>query len=483
MADQTKGANVKVYDNEKQVPVVESRAELASRYAAFEENLTIWQTIGIYWKSTFWVTYGLAVVFGYGLDGTIAGNLVAIPKFREDYGEKHITDGVTTYIIPATWLAVFSGASQICAIIGAFGAGWLADLIGRKYTTLLSCVISVAAVSAQYESNGSLIIFAVGKGLNGFPVGMWLVLGPLYASEVAALKLRGVLVSMTNFVLTTAVLVISAATYGLASNTMDYRILLSCQWVVPGIVLLTIPMWPESPVWLVRMGKRDAAIRSIRRLYGNNKRIDGEGLLAQIEESVADEKCRSQGTYRECFTAAERKRTMICMFVYACQSFSGAVPIGAYQCYLFELLGYSTPDSLLLGMLNIVAQFLASIGSWFLIPTVEHRDLIVWGQLAAAISLFIAGGASASTSHVAHQLTIAFIFIWVSVPFSPISSSMNTAVFLPMGYLFCFPIHFQSRCRESTGKDSSCFCGNNNYRLYRGVFLYAEDEERLKDQN
>ncbi|KAJ8130744.1 hypothetical protein O1611_g2886 [Lasiodiplodia mahajangana] len=411
-------------NDDLQSPAVESRADLAAQYAAFEESLTIRQAISIYWKSTLWIIYGLTLVFGCAMDGIIAANLLAIPKFREDYGEKYLSNTETAYIIPATWLAIFSGASQLCAIIGAFGAGWVADLIGRKYTTLVSCVISIIGVTVQYESNGSLGILAVGKAINGFPIGVWPLLGPLYASEVATLKLRGILVSVTNFAMLSSVLIFSCVTLSLGStpSASSYRIPIACQWIVPSLVLLTIPMWPESPVWLVGTGRRAAAIRSIRRLYGANKKVNEEALLAQIEQRVAQEKTKNQGTYRECFSATERKQTMACMFVYACQYLSGIVLIGGYQSYLFELLGYSTHDSLLLGTLNIAVQGGAGICSWFLIPVVEHRNLILWGQLAAAVCLFIVGGGSTSTTQSGHHLTVAFIFIWVSGKFFILSS-------------------------------------------------------------
>lgn len=52
------------------------------RQTEYESNLTFFQTFTIFWRSTLWILYGQLVVFGYGIDGIIAGNLLAIPKFR-----------------------------------------------------------------------------------------------------------------------------------------------------------------------------------------------------------------------------------------------------------------------------------------------------------------------------------------------------------------------------------------------------------------
>lgn len=417
MTDQDDEKGINTDADEQRLPGEQSRAELAAQYTAFEKNLTVGQTIRVYWQSNLWVAYGLLMVFGFGIDGIVAGNLLAIPKFRADYGRELTNGSGKSYIVPAKWLSLFTGISQLCGIIGAFGTGWLADRIGRKYTTLISCVVSIGGVAAQYLSNGSLGVLLAGKAINGFPIGMWLVLGPLYASEVATMKLRGVLVSMTNIIQLSGVLLFTGVIYAIGStpSATAYQIPLACQWIIPGLVLLTVLMWPESPVWLVRTGRRTAAIRSIQRLYGSDKSvINGEALLAQIEERLEQEGSRDRGTYRECFSKTERQRTVMCMFVYACQYLSGVVLVLGYQSYLYELLGYSAHQSFLLGLLNICVQWVANIGSWFLLVAMGSRPLVVWGQLMAAVSLFIIGGACTSTTHSARQLTVAFMFIWVS---------------------------------------------------------------------
>jgi hypothetical protein len=57
-------------------------ADLASRQTEYEKSLSFFETVRVFWRSTLWILYGQLVVFGYGIDGNIAGNLLAIPKFR-----------------------------------------------------------------------------------------------------------------------------------------------------------------------------------------------------------------------------------------------------------------------------------------------------------------------------------------------------------------------------------------------------------------
>ncbi|KAF5606488.1 general alpha-glucoside permease [Fusarium subglutinans] len=180
----------------------EDHAEAAANQIAYEKTLSFAQSVRVFWRSTLWILYVQIVVFGYGIDGIIAGNLLAIPKFREDYGTTLAQGDTTIYIIPATWQSLYGGVSQLAAVLGAAITGWLADKIGRRYTNMLFCAISIVGVGLQYHStrDGSLPILTVGKAINGLSIGAWLIIGPLYASEVAPLKLRGWLTATTNFI-------------------------------------------------------------------------------------------------------------------------------------------------------------------------------------------------------------------------------------------------------------------------------------------
>lgn len=314
--------------------------------------------------------------------------------------------------------ALYNGISQLTAIVGALATGTLADAIGRKPTNLLFCIISIGGVAAQYWSNGSIAILTVGKAINGFSIGAWLIIGPLYASEVAPLKLRGWLTSITNIVQFSGVLLFTGIIYaiGAKDSKSSYLILFACQWIVPSFIILTIYFWPESPVWLCRVNKPEQAKAALRKIHGSNSSIDIEGLFAQIQETVnhenAEKEANSTAGYLECFKGADRHRTLICMFVYGCQYLSGIIFVLGYQSYYYQLIGYSAQKSFLLGMLNNISQFIANILSWFLLDIAGRRPLIVWGQFLCAVALFIIGGTSLPGTHSGYLATISFMFVW-----------------------------------------------------------------------
>lgn len=394
----------------------------AARYAEFEKNLSIAQSIKIFKRAIAWVFYSQLVIFGYGIDGVIAASLVAIPKFREDYGEAFDTgSSEVAYIVSAKWLSAWAGASQLMAIIGAAAVGYVADKIGRKYTNLILCIISVAAVAIQYFSNGSLAIMTAGKAVNGIPIGGWLVLGPLYASEVAPLQLRGWLIALTNFVQFTGLFIFFGVLnkLGPLPTADSYKIAIALQWVVPSIVILTIYFFPESPVWLVSVKKRDRAIKSIRRIYGSNPQIDQAGLLAQIDVANKRQYAESKEavTYADCFTKANRKRTLISVFIFTSLQFGGNIFVLGYQSYYFQLMGYSAQKSFMLNTLSFAFMWLATIASWPLMSYVGRRKIIILGSSWSALCLIIVGGASIAATYEAYLVVVCFMFFWVSSAF------------------------------------------------------------------
>ncbi|KAI6783917.1 uncharacterized protein J7T54_001793 [Emericellopsis cladophorae] len=398
----------------------QDRSDAAARQAEFEKQLSFFETLRVFWRCTIWILYGQLVVFGYGIDGVIAGNLLAIPRFRKDYGVAFGEGEAATYIIPATWQSLYGGVSQLAAIFGAISTGWMADKIGRRYTNMVFCCVSVVGVGIQYlsTSNGSLGVLTAGKAVNGLPIGAWLVLGPLYASEVAPLQLRGWLTAMTNFIQFSGTLLFTGIMYklGPADTENAYVLPFACQWIIPCIVILTVWVWPESPVWLVRQGRLGEAKRSLRRLHGDPEDIDRDAILALIQETVrAESELReeiSSVSYATAFAKADRKRTLTCMFIYGCQYLSGLVFVLGYQSYYYQLAGMGAQKSFLLSMINNSSMFVANILSWPLLTVVGRRPLIVWGQLACACILMVVGGTSIGTTYATTIVTISFMFLW-----------------------------------------------------------------------
>src|SRR6516165_8551603 len=93
----------------------------------------------------------------------------------------------------ATGFAV--GSVLLGCAVGAFLAGSLADLIGRRPTMLLNAVVFLISAFATGAAN-SAGVFIAARVLGGLAIGAASVLAPMYISEVAPPRLRGRLASL-----------------------------------------------------------------------------------------------------------------------------------------------------------------------------------------------------------------------------------------------------------------------------------------------
>ena len=98
--------------------------------------------------------------------------------------------------------------------------------------------------------------------------------------------------------------------YANRTDPMGWRIPYAIQWAFPLPLLIAAWFAPESPWWLIRRGKHEAAAKSLARLH--NGEMDEEEVLALIQHTVNLERSlQFGGSYWDCFKGTNRRRTEI----------------------------------------------------------------------------------------------------------------------------------------------------------------------------
>src|ERR1022692_4707216 len=251
----------------------------------------------------------------YGVDvGIIAG---ALPYLEATSG------------LNAGQLSIVVAAVLLGSVISTLFAGALADWMGRKPLMLLSgllfvCSIPVIALSRGYES------LVIGRLLQGVSAGLIGVVVPLYLAECLAATNRGKGTGIFQWLLTLGI--VTAAVVGMffsfrveevgrlgdaaklfAFKDTAWR---SIFWVSlpPGILfVIGSLMVAESPRWLYRGGKRDAAYAALLRSR-TAQQADLE--LAEMEQAAAAEKAKSSTGTKVKESLLRRK--YVIPFVLAC---------------------------------------------------------------------------------------------------------------------------------------------------------------------
>jgi SP family sugar:H+ symporter-like MFS transporter len=186
------------------------------------------------------------------------------------------------------------GAILVGCAAGAFAAGRLADILGRRTVMILAAIaFVVSALGAGAAASSTLFVLA--RLLGGLGVGAASVLSPVYISEVTPAHIRGRLSSVQQIMIISGLTGAFLANYVLAHTAGSslhplwfgvaaWRWMFWLQVVPASIFLLTLTIIPESPRFLVVKGRAAEAEAILSRLFGAG---EGARKVEEIRASLA----------------------------------------------------------------------------------------------------------------------------------------------------------------------------------------------------
>lgn len=186
---------------------------------------------------------------------------------------------------------------------------------------------------------------------------------------------------------------------GVVRGTLDlqskwaYKLPFAIQWIWPVPLFLVAYFAPESPRWLVRMGRDEEAKEAIKRLTDANmyNERDAQGQLALLKATDAMEREAHAGTsFLDCFRGVNRRRTEVACAVFATQFLSGGPMIGFAVLFL-QKAGLSEKNAFTMN-LAITAQYsIGTIISFFLMKRLGRRFLYLAGIGLMAVACLVIG--------------------------------------------------------------------------------------------
>ena len=334
----------------------------------------------------------------YGVDvGIIAG---ALPYLEATSG------------LNAGQLSIVVAAVLLGSVISTLFAGALADWIGRKPLMALSgllfvCSIPIIALSRGYEW------LVIGRLLQGISAGLIGVVVPLYLAECLSAASRGKGTGIFQWLLTLGI--VTAAVVGMyfsfrveevaklndparlfAFKDTAWR---SIFWVSlpPGILfVIGSLMVSESPRWLYRRGKTEAARAALLR-----SRTEEQSAveLAEMEQAVAAEKSATANLPPGASAKVQGsllKRKYVIPFLLACVILACNQATGVNS-----IIGYNTNILLQSGLSDLQAHwgyvaftlvnFVMTIGGVVLVDRKGRKFLLSLGSAGIILSLVCTG--------------------------------------------------------------------------------------------
>ncbi|KAJ9609817.1 hypothetical protein H2200_006146 [Cladophialophora chaetospira] len=280
--------------------------------------------------------------------------------------------------------------------VGALMQGWLVDLIGRKnafYVAATSSLVGAALITSSTVI-GMLITVRL---LHGFGLGMLICLVPLYLTEVAPPRQRGVLSGLTTLSFGMGYFIcswISIGTYYAKTFNVQVRVPLALAMVGPLALLIGLPFIPESPRYLCLKNKPTEAWEVLRKIHHDPEDPSDSAAHAefvQITRQVDFDKEQKAG-YIEMFrNPSWRKRSLLTIFIQFAAQSTGILGIANFLILIFSSLGMSGVMPLLLYAIYTTIGTTCVAIAIFTVDRVGRRTMFLIGFPALALCLLLEG--------------------------------------------------------------------------------------------
>jgi SP family galactose:H+ symporter-like MFS transporter len=368
------------------------------------------------------------MLFGYD-QGVISGALVSIKA---------------AFSLSALLLEVVTSWVTLGALFGALAGGELADRLGRKHTVLIAGVVFTVGSLVEGLAPGTMVL-VIGRLVVGVGVGVAAVAAPLYAAELAPPALRGRFISAYQLAVAGGIFV-AYLVDGWLSKEGAWRWMLGLS-AVPGLMLIFVALLaPQSPRWLMRMGRRPDAATQMRKIHPD---ADPGPGLDSIAATLAPESGRA--SWAEVFSKQWRRPLLVGVGLAVFQQITGINAIIYYADQIFQAAGFTTQaaqtsvTTWAVGGVNVAATFIAIA----FIDRLGRRKLLLAGLLGMALSLAVVGAAfefmtsataaPATAASTAGIVTLAALVVFIAC----FAFSMGPVVWTVINEIF--PGHIRGR--------------------------------------
>lgn len=282
------------------------------------------------------------------------------------------------------WMHGLAIASALYGtVIGALFGGIPADKFGRKKSLLwigLFYLVSAAGSGLAWDVTS----FTLFRFLGGLGVGASSVVAPMYISEIAPAKNRGLLVALYQFNIVFGIVMAYVSNYliGTAELAQDWRWMLAAEGIPALLYSILIFRIPESPRWLIGKKNDELGARAIL------ERTDPEGVNEAIRLALEEEKkIKQKGSFSAIFEKQFLSTTMMAIMFAFFNQVSGINAIIYFAPRVFEMAGISTESALIstigIGIVNLLATFLGL----YLIDRIGRKKLMYIGSVGYIVSL------------------------------------------------------------------------------------------------
>ncbi|MET8666130.1 sugar porter family MFS transporter [Streptomyces tendae] len=318
--------------------------------------------------------------FLFGYDSSVINGAVEAIRDRYDVGSAVLAQVIAVALIG-------------CAI-GAATAGRIADRIGR-----IRCM-QIAAVLFTVSAVGSALPFALWdlamwRVIGGFAIGMASVIGPAYIAEVSPPAYRGRLGSFQQAAIVIGIAVSQLVNWGLLNaaggdqrgelmGLEAWQVMLGVM-VIPAVLygLLSFAI-PESPRFLISVGKRERAKKILEEVEG--KDVDFDARVTEIEHAMHSEE---KSSFKDLLGGSFFFRPIVWIGIglSVFQQFVGINVAFYYSSTLWQSVGVDPTDSFFYSFTTSIINIIGTVIAMIFVDRVGRKPLALIGSVGMVIGL------------------------------------------------------------------------------------------------
>ena len=274
-------------------------------------------------------------------------------------------------------------SALIGTMAGALGAGRPADWWGRRpVLTLLAVMFLVSAAGCAGAWNWHALLFF--RFLGGVAVGAASVVCPMYITEIAPPKRRGLLVCVSQLNIVVGILLAYLSNYLVAhflgpDNPGAWRWMFGVMALPSLAFLVTVLLIPESPRWLVKK-HRLAEAEAVLVRFGHE---DPARENREIQESLSAD---ATGAGDRLFQRKYLKPLLLVCMIAAFNQLDGINAVIYYTTDIFRMAGADKAGALMQSVIVGLANLVMTLVGMALIDRVGRKALLLVGSVTFVIS-------------------------------------------------------------------------------------------------
>ncbi|MER5666880.1 sugar porter family MFS transporter [Streptomyces mirabilis] len=318
--------------------------------------------------------------FLFGYDSAVINGAVEAIRSRYDIGS-------------ATLAQVIAIALIGCAI-GAATAGRIADRIGRIRCMQISAVLfTVSAVGSALPF--ALWDLAFWRIIGGFAIGMASVIGPAYIAEVSPAAYRGRLGSFQQAAIVVGIAISQLVNWGIlnaAGGDQRGKLMGLEAWqVMLGVMVVPAALYgllsfaiPESPRFLISVGKEDRAREVLKEVEGD--KIDLTARVAEIEHAMKSE---HKSTFKDLLGGSFFFKPIVWVGIglSVFQQFVGINVAFYYSSTLWQSVGVDPSESFFYSFTTSIINIIGTVIAMIFVDRIGRKPLALIGSVGMVIGL------------------------------------------------------------------------------------------------